>query len=287
MSLEKYPIELELTNFCSLECKYCINKNLEKKWFIEEKNFLKILDYIFINRENILYLNLSWVGDIFLHPKINNFLIEIIKKFRWTGFKILLSTKWSFLTEQNIKILKKFWENNINLNISFGIFSMIPEIYDSFVNRKWSFEKTIRNIFFIKKAWISFSMELLLTNYSQNSIEIYKNFCQKLWVNPVFHNLHNFGGRIDISGEKITFAKSNCTFEENWDNENYFYENFSKCNFIPFIDYNWNFNLCSLDSHSWNILFNFNDVEDEKYINLIKKFPKYMGKNCENCSLNK
>ena len=55
----KYPIELELSSFCSLKCISCINSSIKSKTNISIENFDLILDYVFKNKDNILYINLS------------------------------------------------------------------------------------------------------------------------------------------------------------------------------------------------------------------------------------
>lgn len=136
MTIKKYPIEIELTNLCGLQCKYCINKDLPQKGFMDEVLFSRVLEYLYVNRKNILYINLSGIGDIFLHPKINQFLVQIIQQFSGTGMKILIATKGNFLSETALKILSHAQAKGVHFILSFGIFSMNPVLHDAFVKKK-------------------------------------------------------------------------------------------------------------------------------------------------------
>gem|GEM_PF-4520485 len=55
----KYPIELELSSFCTLKCKSCINKDLEEKYFMKEEDFYKITDFLYKNIDELLCIDLA------------------------------------------------------------------------------------------------------------------------------------------------------------------------------------------------------------------------------------
>lgn len=279
----KYPIEIEFTDFCSLKCKSCINPFLNNKWFIWFQNYIFFLDYLFNNIGSILYINISWIGDIFLHPEIETLLNIFIDKFKNTQINVLLPTKWQSIKINHINILKKFNDNWINLNISIGIYSIRKDIHDklSWVN---NFHKVLYFISILKKNNINFSIELLKNNYSLNEESEFNNFLKKINVNGSFHNYHNFSWSI-ISKNYIYWDET-CTFN------NYNYNLWFYCNFIPFLDCNWNVYSCSISWKNskfliWNIhdlFFKYNNYID--LVNYIKKDFLNIEK-CWNCSIYK
>jgi MoaA/NifB/PqqE/SkfB family radical SAM enzyme len=175
----KYPLELEITSYCSLQCISCINSSITSKHHIEESDFDMMLDYVFENRESILYLNLSGVGDIFLHPKIDRFLLKILKKFSGTGIDILISSKGTIIKESSLKILAEFLKHHIGINISVGIFSMEKQHYEAFTKVSGSFGKVMKFLILLKKYHISFSLELLMSKYSLTSVKKFEILCKK------------------------------------------------------------------------------------------------------------
>lgn len=286
----KYPIEIEFTSYCWLKCNYCINWEIQNKLYLDIDNYNLFLDYVYNNIDNILYVNFSWIWDLFLHPKINLFLIMFIKKFKWTNLNVLISTKWITLNNINISILSKFSINNINLNISIGIFSFNEKLHDNFTNVKWSFNKTIKCIYMLKNKGINFSLELLISKYSINTINSFKRFINNNNIEWILHNVHDFNWRIDISNESSYNGKDYCNFSDLHDFESNFYKNFSKCKFIPILSCTWFFYICSISSHSKNWLIKRIEdiiVEYNNYIDFVIHTKSLIWTNCNNCSLNK
>lgn len=44
----KYPLEIELTNYCSLKCISCVSRDLNNRWFLSENHFDLIINFIII-----------------------------------------------------------------------------------------------------------------------------------------------------------------------------------------------------------------------------------------------
>lgn len=285
----KYPIELEITSFCSLQCISCIHPSITSKHHVSEHDFDVMLDYVFENRENILYLNLSGVWDIFLHPEIEKLLLKIVKKFSGTGLNILISSKGTILKENALKILSKYKKYNIYLNVSVGIYSLDKDKYEAFTKVENSFEKVMKFLLFLKKYEIPFSLEMLMSQYSVWSIHKFQALCQAFWVAPVLYRAHNFWGRIAfetwrVDGENL---KENCDFDETQREENSFYTSFSHCHFIPFFSSDGKVSLCSLSSHGGEI-YDFSYVREvfPNYIDLVFDCKsKISFQKCGSCSL--
>lgn len=276
----KYPIEIEFTDFCSLKCKYCINPLFLNKGFLSIANFDFILNYIYDNKEKILYINFSGIWDIFLHPKKNVFFKKIIKKFAQTNINILIPTKGNSLKKDDFEILQNMKSSWININISVWIFSIIPEIND-FIMWKEVFSEIISFIKNCKKYKIPFSLELL-NNKSEKEKQIFEKFLEKLNIWWTISSYHNFAGNLEINKE---IWKNDCNFS----GENYKINDFY-CSFIPFISKNWNIYSCSI---SWkNKKFFVWNIQ-----NMFKKFPNYLdlvkyiqekflnSEKCKKCSI--
>lgn len=283
----KYPIEIELTDFCSLECICCPNKNFQDKWNISDDDFYLFIDYINNNLDSILFLDLCWVWDIFLHPKIDIYLKYIWEKFFWKKIEILIPTKWTIIKNSTLEILKNLKEKNINFNISIWLYSMREKIHNKIA--WWNSFKKILN--FIKKLQdfkIPFSLELLINKFSINELEYFYSFGNKLWVNYKIHNYHNFWGSLeknDIFNYNTKNYKFKCSFADDETYELDFYCKYT----LPFVSKDWYLYSCS---HWWKQ----EKYKTEKISYLFKKFPKYQDllnyiiqeklnhKICKNCT---
>lgn len=262
----KYPIEIELTDICLLNCRYCPNHTYKDKWFISEYNFNLLLNYLSKNIENILFLDLSWIWDIFLHPKIEKFLILLSEKFSKTDLQILIPTKWNSINNNHLKLLKKISDDWLKINISIWFYSLRKEIHDtiSWVN---NFQKLINTIKKLKKFDIGFTLELLINKYSFSELWYLNEFSNKLWVNYKVHNYHNFWWLIndnEFENYNSKQYKLNCSFA---DEENYEYG--FHCSYtMPFISKNWYLYYCT----HWGKQEKFKIDKIEKLFN---KFPNY------------
>lgn len=277
----KYPIEIEITDFCSLKCKNCINPLLKNKGFISISMFDSILDYIYKNIENISYLNLSWIWDIFLHKDIKIIFEKILEKFAFTNINILIPTKWNIFCEENIVILKKMQNSWININVSIWIYSINEKINNYFLWVK-SHHKILKFILLCKKNNVNFSIELLNNFISKSEKKIFKNFVKKIGVWWKISNYHNFWWNLEID---FKLWKNKCDFS--W--ENYKIKD-SFCSFIPMISKDGKIYTCSISWKNKNFL-----VWD--FYHLIKKYENYIdlvffiknnfvnSKNCSKCSI--
>jgi DNA repair photolyase len=109
--INKYPLEIEFTDYCGLKCESCVNPLLQEKGYLSRKNYEAILDYIFANKDKILYINFAGIGDMFLHPNINDFLEYFIQKFKDTNIHVLIPTKGQSLNDTHILLLKKMQDS--------------------------------------------------------------------------------------------------------------------------------------------------------------------------------
>lgn len=282
----KYPIEVEITDFCTLRCDCCPNKSFKSKWYISDENFYKIIDYVYVNHEKILFLDLCGIWDIFLHPRICNYFDYIWKKFAWKKLDILIPTKWAWINVKHIKALHRLKDKWINFNVSFWLYSMRESIHNKIAGHK-NFDKMIRIMKLFKKEWLSLSLELLVNKYSFEEIEYFYKFWEALWVNYKIHNYHNFWWSMkneDIYKYNKKDYKFKCSFA---DDETYELDFYCKYTF-PFIARDGYLFSCS---HWWKqeryrvdtiskLLADYPDYEDLlKYVTS-EKLNKTVCKDC-------
>lgn len=187
----KYPIELELTDHCALQCSCCPNKDFLQKWHIDTDTFYTYIDYIYKNKENISFVDVCWIGDIFLHPKIHEYLYALAEKFTDTELEFLFPTKGNILTDGILCTFDELQKSWFRFGISISMYSLRPEIHDLFAGKK-SLHKTFSSIRKLHAKGIPFSLELLLNRFSKNEIEYFYELWKKLWVSCKVHNYHNF-----------------------------------------------------------------------------------------------
>jgi len=273
----KYPLEIEFTNFCSLRCKVCINKDFIQRWNISFGTFQFILDYIDRNKEEILYVNFAWIGDIFMHPQINQFLKIFQERFKWSGIQVLIPTKGQKINLQHILFLKKLQKSEVKLNVNVWFYSFSETIQNEMSWWK-SFSKMLYFLTLLKKFRIPFSIELI-----SNKLDEYRKlqkYASYFWCWYSLQNFHNFSGR--IKGENFAFNK--CSF----DRQDYKIQD-AHCSFIPFIDFSGNVYPCSISSWTkelclWNIKQTFQDFPH--YLDLVNYIKNSLTKEkCIQCSL--
>ena len=278
----KYPIELELTDICALKCMNCINSQLDNKSYMSLEIFSKILQYISSNKHNVLYLNLSWIGDVFLHPEFSKFIDLLCEKIWGTKIDILIPSKWQSYNSEILKSLKKIQNSGLKLNVSVWFFSLIPSKHNKIVWHSTGFEKTMDFMKALKYHTIPFSIELATDDtkelkYLNKIANIFEVWYSIQWV-------HNFGGHFE--DKLLPRVYNQCSFHT--DNEyilDWFY-----CPFIPLISKDWYIYPCSI---SWKKEIFFykkidyfyeNDISFYDMIFMIKKFL-WNGEKCKNCSV--
>jgi len=274
----KYPLEIELTNYCSLKCISCVSRDLNNRWFLSENHFDLIINFIINNSNNIDFIAIAWLGDTFMHPKIMLYLDKLLM-LKDLNIPILIPTKWNTLTEEIIKNIVELKNKGLNINIQLWIFSLKEDVtnfmaglYDKKIdcfsfNYFEKFKLTVKNL---KHYKLDFSIELLLTKFSENEIDSFHKFCKKLEVDWVIHRLHNFWWKLKTYNSLYSSKKfeTRCAWVNLKEEESDYYGDI--CWFYPFINNEWNFFPWSFCTHYnlWNIenfTWNFQDIIDKCY----------------------
>jgi len=235
----RYPIEIELTDFCWLACRDCINPHLENKSYMSISDFKKILEYIYVNKKNILYVNLSWIGDVFLHPDFTHLIDLFCNKFRWEKVNVLIPNKWQAYTQVIIESLQKIKDAWLWLNVSVWFFSLLEDKHNRITQRN-TFYKTMNFMKSLKKYSIPFSIELATNDVRE------EKYLKKIWnLFNVWYSMqwmHNFWWF--FKEQQSPEAYQQCSFDVSND---YILEDFY-CPFIPLISKEWQIYTCSI---SW------------------------------------
>lgn len=284
----KFAFEIEITSFCTLSCGICINKKLKNKNFLSRDLFIQIIDYLYLNKSSIIIIDLAWIWDIFLHKDIDFFLNYICDKFKSTDICILIPTKLSILSKKNISLLSRIISKWLKVDIQIGLFSINSIIHDYITWTKGSFHKTMKNLNLLRKENIRFSLELVLTRYSLQDIDRFKEFSKRLWVGYEIIKLNSYAWSL----KKFDYFRVNSSYfkECKWksiDLFTYSHENFFCNNLMPMISSSGDLFMCShwrgkKEFNIWNSVDLFKLYPDIK--DLFDYIKRIMEKEyCWNC----
>jgi len=224
----KYPIDIELTSRCMLDCIWCIHWKRKDIWDMSLETFRKVLNFVSLNKENINYIALAWIWESLLNKDILLFLDEL-KNFKWMWF--IIPTKWwNLLTDDIIKKIQELRDSWVNITLQLWLYSLRREVIKKMYGVKNSnidyYDTLMDSIKRMKKHRFDFCMELLLTKYSIKEVASYKKFCETLEVDFVIHRLHNFWWKLDNYEKLYVKWETDPFYNYNW-----------MCWFKPF--FNW------------------------------------------------
>ncbi len=182
-------LNLEVTNYCNLNCPMCVAKNTRSQGFLE----LDFLKKIIKENQKILKNQFIWLhfnGESLLHPK----LCEIIKLLKENKVKTRLSTNVVLLNEEmSFKLMKAGLDY-----IVFSVDGATKEIYEK-IRKGASFETVERNILnFLKiKKRYNFptKTQIQFIKMKENEKEV-KDFIKKWRKSDInFINIKSFCSR--------------------------------------------------------------------------------------------
>lgn len=88
----------------------------------------------------------------------------IFEQLREKGFKVILLTNISLLTEEQMQRLAGLYISEISCTV----FSLDPEIHDYVTGVNGSLNKTLENIRLIKKYELPLTIKMIVTNINYN-----------------------------------------------------------------------------------------------------------------------
>ncbi|WP_042682887.1 radical SAM protein [Anaerosalibacter massiliensis] len=273
-------VDIELTNNCNLNCKYCyvdlandVNiKNIDLNLMVSLIDQLKEMGTLFITLTG---------GECTLHP---NFM-DIVKYALKSNFYIRVLTNGSTLTKKQIMELDKISSKGL-LGLDISIHSFREEIFDDFTKNSGTFSKVINCINNIKDTNIPLRLICNITNYNIQEISSIREFCKNnnldIVFNPIVYPTINKKSNEDFYINKLEIEKlidnnillprkSFCTALK------------SKC----WIDYNGNVNVCEFIRESTGNIKNskFKNIWNELISNINLRESLKLDKECTDCKL--
>lgn len=189
--LSSFPkiLNLEVTNFCNLNCPMCVAKDTREQGFLQ----LDLLKKIIKENQKVLKNQSIWLhfnGEPLLHPQ----LFDVIKFLKQNGIKTRLSTNATLLTK---KIAFKLAGAGLDY-IVFSVDGAKKETYEE-IRRGANFEEVERNILnFLKikrKHSFSTKTQIQFIKMKENEKEI-KDFIKKWRKTDInFINVKSFCSR--------------------------------------------------------------------------------------------
>jgi hypothetical protein len=266
-------VEIELTNYCWLDCFWCIRKQCKNFWFLNFNTFKKII--FFIEKSNYKEIVLSGLWDVFLHKDLYNFIEYIFDIL--PNIKVYIMTKGQKIKKDDINRILKINKKWFNVWLTFSIFSLNKNEYFK-LTWWWNLEKLLKIIKYSYEKQINFSFEFLLNKNNISSIEKYKKF-STLFKKEFFYSIpHNWGWNLKKEKYYSIF----------WEKELLSYLDIRKkgevCEAFEraylFFDYKGNIYKCWLKRFDKNLyLWNINNIK-----NLRENINNLDYSKCSNCS---
>lgn len=268
-------VEIEFTNFCSLDCIWCIRKQSLKFGFMEEKTLDKII--FFIRKYNYKEIVISGLWDVFLHKNLYIFLEKIFLEI--PEISVYIMTKWQKVEKQDIDQILKFKERWNKLNLTFSIFSLRKDEYKD-KTWWWSLEKLLEIIKYSQQKNIDFSFEFFIDVHNIIYIEQFKKFVKIFWKEFFYTIPHNWWWKLSENIYKNLFDKKILENITEKRKKLEFCEAFS-WNYI-FFDFEWKMYKCWLKRQEESLFLG--EISKDYNKNLEELFEKLDYKRCVNCS---
>lgn len=195
-------IEIEITNYCTLNCIICPRKRLKEIGFLSFENFIKVVDFIIEwNYTEVLF---CWLWDSFTHKELNKFLDYFFLKL--PNAKLFFMTKWQSLKDEHINKIKELNDKWFNVSISFSIFSLKKELHNQLV---WwdNYDQLITSIKKCDYLNVNYSLEFLLSTLTFNELDSFKKFAKTLKRDTWISVVHNWWWSVDKKTHKKFFSE--------------------------------------------------------------------------------
>lgn len=138
-------VQVDITNHCNLDCRYCYNKAsafLGKEMTDEElrhviKNVIQQLDPVVVSFSG---------GEPFVRK---NLLLECAKMLKENGIQVSINTNGLLLNGQTIRAVKSIGVDSVNINIE----SLSEKRHDSLRGAPGALRRTLANLAAFKRIW--------------------------------------------------------------------------------------------------------------------------------------
>ncbi len=267
-------IEIELTNYCWLNCLICPRNSVKNLSFLNFIDFKKIVSLLKI--WNYKELIVWWLWDAFLHKNLNKFLIHLFSEI--PDIKLIFMTKGVSIPKKYLGMIGDFKNKWFSITLTFSIFSLDEKLYNymTWWNNFIRFKKTFD---IVKNMNLDYSMEFLIFTLNLWEFNKFKKF--SFIQNKDFHIslVHNWWWKIKKEIHKKFFCekklKNHLIKKQKWDiceviSSNYFY-----------IDCHGKVFLCSVNCLEKNYIWKLKDLELFDIYN--KKWQIDYDKFCNKC----
>jgi len=195
-------IEIEITNYCSMNCLVCPRKKIKKFEFLSFENFKKIVSLL--KEWSYKEVMVCWLWDAFLHKELNDFMEYLFSEI--PDINLFFMTKWQSINENHLEKILELKNKWFNVSITFSVFSLDEKIYNYLT--WWNFYKTFIEVLNkVNKININYSMEFMLSALTLNELEKFKKFAKDLnkdyWISLV----HNWAWEIDKKLHEKLFSE--------------------------------------------------------------------------------
>lgn len=273
-------VDIEVTNSCNLQCKYCYIESKSKNNQINlSKNYLINL-FDELKKMGTLFITITG-GEALLHPDIFEIMEYAVDK----KFYVRLLTNGTNLNKDKIEKLNSISKKGL-LAVDISVHSLKQREFDNFTQCKGSYRK-FRNTLELINKFSDFPIALIynITKYNINELDEMQKFCQDnnyyLIINPIiypkiYNGNNNFEYFINNDAMRFLIKKNLYT-----PRHIYCYATKAKC----WIDYNGEVNLCEfLRISGGNIKrITFNEIWGNITKNQIYRDKLYLDKECTEC----
>lgn len=165
-----YVATIELCTTCNWNCRYC---------YLPDHNevglSVEVLKDVLVQLREMGCFDLAFTGgELFTRSDA----LTVIKYARRLGFSVTLMTNLSMVSHEQLDTLKA-----INVEqIECTLFSLDPQLHDSFVQREGAFSKVYDNLFYCKKIGLNVCAAFAALNFNFDEVGIFSQFCEKYGI---------------------------------------------------------------------------------------------------------
>lgn len=193
-------IEIELTNYCGLDCKVCVRKQADTFSFMSFETFKGIV--ALIKDKGYEEIMVCGLWDAFLHKDLELFIDYLFEEI--PDIKLFFMTKGQSIKDSHLKYLKKIKEKWHNVSLTFSVFSLSEKLFNYLTG--WTFyKKFMQNLKKCEELKLNYSMEFMLSLLNMKELPKFIEFAKKLNKDYGISLVHNWWGLLPENIHKTLF----------------------------------------------------------------------------------
>lgn len=158
-------IHVEIASICNERCIHCYIPHNNKKKFIKDELFYKLLDEC--EDLNVLHFTITG-GEPILHPSF----IHYLRRLREGNFSVSILSNLTHITDEIICEMKR----NPLLGVQTSIYSMDEHVHDGITKTKGSLKKTLKAIDLLVENNIPVQISCPIMKQNYSSFELVKDW---------------------------------------------------------------------------------------------------------------